>query len=433
MLEFQNVRGRKICADFSGGNISNDGGLLLVSKLDRKLGFTQSIGEALNSFDTRVAGKIQHSYSQMFSQRIYGICSGYEDLIDHVDLGQDILFQTSLNRDEAAASPATLCRFETAASREMCVAINKQFVENFIKTQAETPEELILDFDATDDQLHGDQEGRFFHGYYKNYCYLPLYVFCGDKLLCAYLRPSNIDGALHSWAILALLVKRFRQEWPEVKIIFRGDSGFCRHSMFNWCEKNNVNYIVGLSRNKVLERQSSRLLTKARKKFNCNQKSSKLFCDTYYKAKSWKSKRRVICKAEFNHIGKNQRYIVTNLKGKPAELYRKIYCARGDMENRIKEQQLGLFADRTSCQSFWSNHFRMLLSACAYVLLESLRDLALKATSMARAQVWTIREKLIKIGAIVRRNTRKVYINLSSSFPRQDIFKKIIRKVNALS
>jgi len=433
MLEFQRVQGRKVTADFGGGNISSNGGLLLISELDKKLGFTESVGASLQGFDQREQGKVKHSYTDMFRQRVYGICSGDEDLNDHDELNKDILFQTVTKRDENLASSATLSRFENQSNREMCVAIQKNLVESFIEQQQSAPpQELILDFDATDDLIHGNQGGKFFHGYYGNYCYLPLYVFCCDKLLVSYLRPSNIDGALHTGAILSLLVRRFRKEWPKVKIIFRGDGGFCRHRILNWCERHKVDYILGLTRNKVLERQSSRLLVKAEKQFNRTGESSKVFCETWYRAQSWKCKRRVICKAEFNRIGKNQRYIVTNLKGRAQQLYQQVYCARGDMENRIKEQQLGLFADRTSCQDFWANQFRLLLSSCAYVLLEALRSLALQGTQMARSQVWTIRTKLLKVGAIIRRNTRTIYINLASSFPRQDLFKAALAKINAL-
>ena len=302
-------------------------------------------------------------------------------------------------------------------------------VESFMRSFTTPPKELILDFDATDDQIHGQQEGKFFHGYYDHYCFLPLYVFCGQKLLCSYLRPSNIDGAKHSWAILSLLVKRFREEWPDVKIIFRGDSGFCRRKMLRWCEKNNVEYIVGLPSNKRLARMSSRIAVKSRKKFNRTGKKSKLFTTIYYGAKTWNKKRKVIVKAEHTKMGKNLRYVVTNLTGDSRYLYEKIYCARGDMENRIKEQQLGLFADRTSCHGWWANQFRLLLASLAYILIEHFRNIVLKGTMFAKAQVETIRLKLIKIGAVVRRNTRKVYINLSSSYPYKNIFHCAMKKL----
>ena len=411
---FQRVKGRKVSLDFNGGNISSDGGLLLISQVDRIINLTSDVSKRLDVFDNRQQGKVKHKIIEMIRQRVYGIISGNEDLNDHNSLRNDELLQTVTGKDKVLATSSTLSRFENTSVRESCVAISKVMVESFMRSFTTPPKELILDFDATDDQIHGQQEGKFFHGYYDHYCFLPLYVFCGQKLLCSYLRPSNIDGAKHSWAILSLLVKRFREEWPDVKIIFRGDSGFCRRKMLRWCEKNNVEYIVGLPSNKRLARMSSRIAVKSRKKFNRTGKKSKLFTTIYYGAKTWNKKRKVIVKAEHTKMGKNLRYVVTNLTGDSRYLYEKIYCARGDMENRIKEQQLGLFADRTSCHGWWANQFRLLLASLAYILIEHFRNIVLKGTMFAKAQVETIRLKLIKIGAVVRRNTRKVYINLST-------------------
>jgi hypothetical protein len=390
------------------------------------------VSQNIASFDHRQPGKIEHSIHSMLTQRVYGIAAGYEDLNDHNELRDDELIQSLSGKDEKLAGASTLSRFENSANREICLSFASVFVENFISSFNKPPKELVLDFDATDDPVHGDQEGRFFHGYYDHYCFLPLYVFCGHQLLVPCLRPSNIDAAKHSWAILALLVKRFRLKWPKVKIIFRADSGFCRWKMLSWCEKNNVKYIVGIARNKRLEAMSSRLARKAEKGFNRTGKKAKFFCDIYYAASTWDRKRRIICKAEHNSKGKNQRYVITNIRGDGKELYEFLYCARGDMENRIKEQQLDLFADRTSCQNWWPNQFRLLLSSLAYVLLERFRNFALRETELAKAQCGTIRCKLLKIGAIVRRNTRNIYISLSETFPYKNIFTNAIERICAI-
>jgi hypothetical protein len=288
---------------------------------------------------------------------------------------------------------------------------------------------LILDFDATDDAVHGRQEGRFFHGYYDRYCFLPLYVFCGDQLLCAYLRQSRIDGAKHAWAILALLVKRLRAEWPKVKITFRADSGFCRWKMLSWCERHGVDYIVGIAWNPRLNKAAAFWIGSAERCFKATREKQRLFAHFPYAAGKWNRKRRVILKAEHSQRGSNPRYVVTNLKGDAQRLYDRVYCARGDMENRIKEQQLDLFADRTSCHKWWANQFRLLLSSLAYTLLETIRRLALKGTELARAYVGTIRLKLLKIGAIVIRNTRRVRILLSDAHPHQALFFRVAEKL----
>jgi hypothetical protein len=251
---------------------------------------------------------------------------------------------------------------------------------------------------------------------------LPLYVFCGDQLLVAYLRRSKIDGAKHAWAILALLVKRLRQAWPKVRIIFRGDSGFCRHQMLSWCERQDVGYIVGVARNTRLKALASSLMEQARDAFERTGHKQRLFGHVHYAADSWTRKRRVLVKAEHSAQGANPRYVVTNLPGDAQSLYDHLYCARGDMENRIKEQQLDLYADRTSCHAWWANQFRLLLSSLAYALLEAIRRLALRGTELARAQCGTLRLKLLKIGAVITRNTRRVQFLLSSSHPYQHLF-----------
>jgi len=299
-------------------------------------------------------------------------------------------------------------------------------LEMFIASHATPPEELILDFDATDNVVHGNQEGRFFHGYYDHYCFLPLYVTCGQQLLAAYLRPANIDGAKHSWAILKLLVARFRQVWPNVRIIFRADSGFCRWRMMRWCDRNNVDYIIGMAKNNVLEQLARRSMITAIWEYRRTGLKQRLFEDFDYAAGTWDSHRRIIAKAEHGDQGENPRFLVTSLGGDAQGLYDDLYCQRGDAENRIKEQQLGLFADRTSCHDFLANQFRVLLSAAAYVLVETLRRVGLAGTELASAQAGTIRLKLLKIGGRIVKSVRRIVIHLASGFPLQDLFHKVL-------
>jgi Transposase DDE domain group 1 len=311
------------------------------------------------------------------------------------------------------------------------VAFHRVLVEKFIAAFAEAPTELILDFDATDDRVHGRQEGRFFHGYYGDWCFLPLYVFCGEQLLVSYLRPSNIDAAKHSWAILKLLVQRLRRQWPGVRIIFRGDSGFCRWKMLRWCERHEVNYIVGLAQNARLNAMLAPLLAQAEAEHQSTREKARLFPDLDYAADTWDKTRRVVAKAEHTAQGDNPRFVLTNLAGGAQALYDEVYCARGEMENRIKEQQLGLFADRTSCHDWWANQFRLLLSSCAYVLMEAIRRLGLAGTELARAQVQTIRLKLLKIGTVILRNTRRIRLLLSSAYPHQELFWRVCRRLSS--
>jgi len=302
-------------------------------------------------------------------------------------------------------------------------------VETFIASFDAAPEELVLDFDATDDAVHGRQVGRFFHGYYDRYCFLPLYVFCGDHLLVSYLRPSNIDGAKHAWAILALLVRRLREQWPDVRIVLRADSGFCRHRMLTWCERHGVGYIVGLAKNARLDGQAAIWMAWAEAAYRHTGEKQRLFVDLRYGARTWTKRRRVIARIEHGPKGANPRYVVTNLKGEGRHLYDKLYCQRGEMENRIKEQQLDLFADRTSCHDWWPNQLRLILSSLAYGLIEAIRRLALKGTDMARAQAGTIRLKLLKIGAVVIRNTRRVRLHLSTACPDKALFHLIAARL----
>lgn len=428
-VEFESFKRRRVEVNFDGGDVSSDGGVLLLRKLERRLGLLDRVAQVLA--DPRDPERIKHTLGAMLRQRVFGLVQGYEDLNDHTALRIDPLMQTACEHDTALASAPTLCRLENRASRAAAWAIHGVILEKFIASFKTAPEELVLDFDATDDPLYGKQEGRFFHGYYDSYCYLPLYVFCGEQLLVSYLRPSKIDESKHAGAILKLLVKRLRKAWPKVRIVLRGDSGFCRRRMLAWCERNEVGYCVGLAKNKRLNRMTEAQRARLARQFAQSQTKQREFAELRYGARTWKTERRVIARLEHMDKGDNPRYIVTNLEGTPADLYERLYCARGEMENRIKEAQLGLFADRTSCQYFVANQFRLLLSSLAYILTERLRALALAGTEFARLQATTLRAKLLKIGAIVLRNTRRVRVMLSSAFPHQAIFLAAARALDS--
>lgn len=428
LFEFPSFQRRKVEASFSGGDVSSDGGILLVAQADRLLGLTEAINKVI--VDRRDPAQITHPQIDFVRQRVYGLALGYEDLNDHKTLRRDLAWQTALERIEALASSPTLCRFENRADRRTAFAISEIFVEQFIASFSRPPEELILDFDATDDRVHGMQEGRFFHGYYGDYCFLPLYVFCGEQLLVSYLRPSNIDGARHAWAILKLLVARLRRQWPQARIIFRGDSGFCRFRMLRWCERRRVDYIVGVAKNARLLALSAHLLESAKHAFEQSGTKARLFSWISYQAQSWEKPRRLIAKAEHTAKGANPRFLVSSLYGSAQKLYDELYCARGEMENRIKEQQLGLFADRTSCSDWWANQLRLLFSSAAYILLEAIRRIGLEGTELCRAQATTIRLKLLKIGTVIVRNTRRIRLFFTSAFPLQALFAKALSRLS---
>jgi len=428
-VEFSKLGRRKLQVNFGGGEVSSDGGLLLVREIDRRLKLIERVAKVLH--DPRDPDLITHPLVDLLRQRVYGIVHGYEDLNDHERLREDVLLQSVLDRKAALGSAPTLCRMENRALRAEMWALHREMVDTFIASFVQAPEELVLDFDATDDPVHGKQEERFFHGYYDCYCYLPLYVFCGEQLLVSYLRPSKIDGAKHAWAILALLVKRLRQAWPTVRIILRADSGFCRHRMLGWCERHGVGYCVGLAQNARLNRLTQSHRERLATQFAATEDKQREFAEFHYAAATWRTERRVIARLEYTDQGDNPRYIVTNLEGEGAALYDQLYCARGEMENRIKEAQLGLFADRTSCHYFIANQFRLLLSSVAYILVERLRALGLTGTEFARLQAGTLRAKLLKIGAVIIRNTRRVRVLLSSAFPYQDIFRHAARALRS--
>ena len=426
-IEFPACRKRRVEAAFDGGDVTSNGGVLLLRQADRLLGLTTSVARRL--LDGRQRGKVRHRLVDMLRQRVFAIALGYEDLNDHDALRHDVALQTAVDRDAPLASAPSLCRFENRAEPWWAWLIHQVLVEVFIASFDAPPEEIVLDVDATDDAVHGHQQGRFFHGYYDHYCFLPLYVFAGDHLLVAYLRPADIDPAKHALGILKLLVARLRQAWPDVRIVVRADSGFCRWRLLSWCERHEIGYIIGLARNARLVALAAPEMAAAATLFEASGEKQRRFAELSYGARSWDRERRVIARLEHGPKGANPRFIVTNLDGEGQDLYDKLYCARGEMENRIKEQQLQLFADRTSCHKWWPNQFRLLLASLAYTLMAAIRRRGLAGTHMARAQVATIRLRLLKTGAIITRNTRSVRFYLSSACPAQDLFRLLAARL----
>jgi len=421
---FGKVGRARIEASFEGGDISSDaGGALLLRQTERRFGLLAAAARCLP--DTRNPNLIRHTRLAQLTQRVFGIALGYEDLNDHDRLREDWALRTALGQRHEASSAPTLCRFENAMERPTAVALHGVLLDHFIRRQATAPTELILDLDATDDPVHGRQEGRFFHGYYDSYCFLPLYVFCGEELLVSYLRPANIDAAHHAAAVVKLLVTRLRAAWPAVRITIRADSGFCRRKLLSWCERNGVDYVIGLARNVRLARLAAPLIAQAESAYvRCGTKQ-RGFGEICYRAGTWHRERRVIVRTEHGEQGTNPRYVVTNRSDDPATLYDGIYCQRGEMENRIKEQQRGLFADRTSCSDWWANQFRLLLASLAYTLMQTIRAVGLVGTELAAAQCTTIRLKLFKVGAAIVRSVRRIRFLLSSSYPYRELFELV--------
>lgn len=458
-IRFNNLFKRSVVADFNGGNISSDAGGLLLREISESRGIISGIANCFT--DYRNPEKTEHTVSELVAQRIFGLALGYEDLNDHDDLRKDPLLATLAGKQDPTgsnrkreedfgnplASRSTLNRLELTPpdadekSRYKKVVYNSNkmddfFVNHFLNSYKQPPAWIVLDVDATDDPTHGKQEGSFFHGYYDHYCFLPLYIFCDDHILCARLRTSNIDASKGTVDEMSRIIGQIRQSWPEVKIIVRGDSGFCRDDLMTWCEsQNDVYYLLGLSKNNRLKKILGKKMRKAKIKHLRTKEPARFFKSFTYrplkrnKKEPWSKRRRVIGKAEHLSKGENPRFIVTNLPKDYAnsrELYEDHYCARGDMENRIKEQQLWLFADRTSTALMRSNQLRLYFSSFAYLLISELRRVGLKGTKLAKAQVVTIRSKLFKIGAQINVTTRRVHISLSSGYPYADLYRKIL-------
>ena len=443
---------RQVVARFDGGTITSDGGGVLLRQLEQRTGIVRKFADCFR--DYRQPAQVEHSVRELVSQRVYGLALGYEDLNDHDQLRSDPLLallsgkqdlegkqrRRRQDRGKPGAGKNTLNRLELtpakagAQSRYKKIvldtsAVDRLLTDLYIQSQPRQPQRIVLDLDATDDPLHGQQEGRFFHGYYGHYCYLPLYIFAADQLLCVRLRPSNIDASAGSLEEVQRIVEQLRRVWPEVEILLRADSGFCRDEIMSWCEQNAVDYVFGLARNERLERLIKGRMKLARRRFARTAKAARVFGDFRYRTrKSWRRRRRVVAKAEYLAKGENPRFVVTSLRAEQAaapQLYETIYCARGEMENRIKEQQLGLFADRTSTALFRSNQIRLYFSSIGYCVMEALRRLGLAGTKMARAQCTTIRLRLFKIAARMRITARKVWISLASGHAWAGVFEQV--------
>ena len=447
-LLFQNLGSRAVVAAFEGGSISSDGGCLLLGQVERLTGTLRQLAACFT--DHRDPEAIEHTVAQLVAQRVYGLALGYEDLNDHDRLRLDPLLATLVgkldptgadrlrqrDRGKALAGKSTLNRLEltppdaTAASRYQKIvahpeAIERLFVALFLQAHPRPPRQIILDLDATDDPLHGHQEGRFFHGYYKEFCYLPLYIFCGEHLVAAKLRTADNDASAGTVGELERIIPQIRAAWPQVRILLRADSGFCREEIMAWCEAHDVDYLFGLAKNSRLVEALGPALADAHARYLQTGVAARVFADFVYQTReSWSRARRVVGKAEYLSKGPNPRFVVTSLPATQREarvLYEEDYCARGDMENRIKEQQLMLFADRTSTAWLRSNQLRLWFSSAAYVLVQALRRLGLAGTRLAQAQCGSIRLWLFKIGALVRVTVRKVWVSLSSACPYREV------------
>lgn len=458
-LQFQGFGGRRVEAAFDGGHQTSDAGLLLLREVAERTGLLRQFTDCFT--DHRRPDRIEHTVGELVSQRVLGQVQGYEDLNDHDTLRDDPLLALASgkrdlvgaervrrrDRGHALAGKSTLNRWErtpaeaSAASRYHKIvydgeAIGFVFVDHFLDSHATPPVRIVLDLDATDDPLHGQQEGRFFHGYYRNYCYLPLYIFCGEFVLWAELRRSDIDASAGSVEALEAIVGRIRARWPEVEIWIRADSGFAREAILKWCEAHQVHYVLGLARNKRLVRALGAELAQVREQAQRTGEKARCFRDLRYRThKTWSRSRRVVAKAEQLGDKSNPRFVVTSLDAAcyPAqELYERLYCARGDMENRIKEQQLGMFADRTSTATMRGNQLRLWIASLAYTLAQALRRVGLQGTSLASAQVSTIRVRLLKLSGLVRISVRRIRIALSSAFPLQDVFAQALHNLQGL-
>lgn len=419
-IELGKVGRRVIEASFDGGDISSDAGMLLLRRVDERIGLTRMLTQVFA--DPRRRASVTHGIGDLLRQRLYALCCGWEDVTDHNTLRHDLVLQSAVGRDAALASGPTLCRLEAAATPAHTAALHGVLLEQFMASRTETPRELVLDIDATHVPLHGDQEKAHFHRYYDHYCYLPLYVFCGQDLLACVLRPSSRDPASVLSALIKLIAQRLRQKWPEVRLIVRGDSGFCRPAALRRFEKWGVHYIFGLQKNAALLKRVELAELALADAYAASGIKQRMIGEFDYAAGTWERERHVIARLEHDARGANPRFVVTSLHGDCEALYEQLYCARGEAENRIKEVQLDLFGRRASCHKFQGNHLRLLLAALAYTLMIHLRRLALHCTELSRACTATIRTKLLKIGAAVVRNTRRVRLLMASHHPLKQVF-----------
>jgi len=444
--------------DFQAGRLSSDGGVPLLAQLEQRRGIVRRFARCFRDF--RDPESVEHSVESLICQRVFGLALGYDDLNDHEELRRDPLLAASVghgdptgtqrrrasDRGKPLAGKSTLQRLEAGSTVqakedryrriEMVEAeAEKFFIDVFLQGRSQPGEPLILDLDATDDPVHGQQEGRFFHGFYGHYCYLPLYIFCGESLLWAQLRRADIDASAGAVEAVEKIVRQVRAHWPQVEIILRADSGFAREALMSWCEKNQVGFAFGLARNQRLQRAVGAELQQAEQAHHQSGLPERLYKDiTYQTRRSWSVERRVVGKAEVLKGKRNPRFVVTSLPAEqwPAAKLYELYCQRGDMENRIKEQQLDLFADRTSAHAMKANQLRLWFSSVAYVLLSELRRLALSGTAMARAQCGTIRLRLLKIGARVEVTARRIWISMSSAYPNAELWQQAFQRLRDL-
>jgi hypothetical protein len=444
LFGFARVEGRAVVAAFDGGAMTSEAGAMLLGAADRATRLVERFAGCFT--DSRMPDLVEHTVPTLIGQRVFGIALGYEDLIDHDALRHDPVLavlagKTAAKRADCAplAGKSTLNRLELSRPQPSryhkisydAVAVEALFVDLFLDAHAAPPAQITLDLDATDDPLFGHQEGRFFHGYYDNYCYLPLYVFCGRHLLAAKLRPANIDASAGSIEEVARIVAQIRRRWPRVRILLRADSGFAREALMAWCENNGVDFLFGLAKNARLNAEIEIELAAAQEQSQRTGKPARRFRDfTWRTRKSWSRERRVVAKAEWTQGEANPRFVVTSLTRQEHEarhLYQTLYCARGDMENRIKECQLDLYADRTpvqargrlSAHTMRANQLRLWFASMAYVLICALRRIGLAHTQFARSSCGTIRLRLLKIGALVRTSVRRIKLAMPSAFPYQ--------------
>jgi hypothetical protein len=434
LFGFAPVDGREVVAGFDGGAITSDAGALLLGAADRAIGLINRFAACFH--DERCRELVEHEVPTLVGQRVFGIALGYEDLNDHDELRHDPIMavlagKLTARREDCApvAGKSTLNRLELSKLQPTRyhkishnpTAMRRLFVDLFLEAHEHAPSEIILDLDATDDPEHGEQEGRFFHGYYDCYCYLPLYVFCGHHLLAAKLRSASMDAASGAGEEVARIVAHIRERWPRVRILLRADSGFAREELMAWCEANGLHFLFGLAKNERLISEIASELAKAEAKSQRTGKPARYFKDLRWTTRrSWSRKRRVVAKAEFTSGEANPRFVVTSLtrsECKAKYLYERVYCPRGDMENRIKECQLDLYADRTSTATMRANQLRLWFASTAYVLLCALRRIGLHHTPFAKASCGTIRLKLLKIGALVRISVRRIKIAMASGCP----------------
>ena len=420
-VRLSKVGRRVVEAAFDGGDIVSDGGALLLKQVDARIGLTRAAARAFA--DGRRAASVRHDIRSLIAQRVYGLCCGWEDICDHNTLRHDLVHQTAVGRAQELASAPTLSRLETSATGEHAAALHGVLLDQFIASRRTTPLELVLDIDATHIPLYGDQEGAHFNVHYDNYCYLPLYVFCGQDMLACVLRPSWRDPASVLSALIKLIAQRLRQAWPGVRLVVRGDSGFCRPRALRRFDAWGIDYIVGLPKNSALLERVAIAEHALADQYEALGTKQRLIGEFRYATRSWERERRVIARLEHSAQGPNPRFVVTSLEsGDATALYERLYCARGEAENRIKEAQIDLFGRRGSCRRFASNQLRLLFAALAYTLMINLRRLALQGTELERACTATIRHKLLKIGAAVLRNTRRVRLLLASHHPLKHVF-----------